>query len=219
MEFYNSGLIEKYGAFAIEKQSFFADIVQEMDWNADIEKGQIIFGGNLIFPIQILGTFSHSSETWLWSWANSRSGIPEKLLEHAKKLKKYGNVNKIDFFTESEFEIERDGMHYIGMVALGITEADGYYLGNYGAGTICLTVNAENAGKKFPNNHISIFSTFPQLMSQFAINHKEAFVHYLNAKQYAVETNENEIIGIRDKNKVKAVFDNLGRLTNLKDIK
>ena len=233
MEFYNRKLIEKYGAFAFEKQLFFAGIVEKMDWNVDIKKGEISFGDHLTFPMQILGTFSHSSETWLWAWANKQSGIPEKFLEHADKLKKYGDANNIDFLKEDQFEIERDDMHYIGLIALGITEANGYYLGNYGAGTMCLTINTKENGNKFPNDHISIFTVFPQLISQFEVNHKEAFVHYLNTKQYVMETNENEIIGtcgIRrraseserrfpsGKDKVKATFDNLDRLAKLESI-
>ena len=216
MEFYNRKLIEKYGAFAIEKQLFFAGIVENLDWNVDVKKGEISFGDHLIFPMQILGTFSHSSETWLW--ANKQSGIPENLLEHADRLKKYGAANNIDFLKEDQFEIERDDMHYIGLVALGITEANGYYLGNYGAGTMCLTINTEEIGNKFPNDHISIFTVFPQLISQFEVNHKEAFVNYLSTKQYVMETNENEIIGNCGEDKVKATFDNLDRLTKLESI-
>jgi hypothetical protein len=215
MEIFDKKLIEKFGAFAIEKQLFFADIVKAMDWNVDIRKGQIFFGEDLVFPIQVLGTFSHSSETWLWAWANSKSGIPEELLAHANKLKEYGSVNKIDLFTEGQFEIERNDMHYIGMIALGMTEANGYYLGNYGDGTMCLTIDAKEVGEKLPNDHVSIFTVFPQLISQFEINHKDAFMNYLNSKRYEVNVNGNEIIGIRDENKVKAAFDNLGRLTEL----
>ena len=215
MELYDVKLVEKYGAFAIEKQLFFANIVGERNWNVDVQKGEIYFGEDLVFPIQIIGTFAHSSETWLWAWANSESGIPEKLLGHAKKLKEYGTVHKIDFLTEDQFEIERDDMHYIGMIALGITGSNGYYLGNYGAGTLCVTINTEEIGEKFPNDHVSIFTAFPQLISRFEINHKEAFVNYLNTKKYDVKRNENEVVGVCGENKVEAIFDRLGRLIKL----
>jgi hypothetical protein len=32
---------EKYGAFAFEKQLFFADMVGKMNWNVDVGKGEI----------------------------------------------------------------------------------------------------------------------------------------------------------------------------------
>ena len=215
MEFYSTELLEKYGAFAMEKQLFFADIVGTKNWNVDINNGEISFDNDLIFPIQILGTFSHSSETWLWGWANSGSNLPEKLLEQSHNLKEYGKSQKIDFYTNSECEIERNDMHYIGLVAVGMFGASGYYLGNYGAGTMCLTISAKEIDKKFPNEHHSIFTVFPQLISQYEINHKDAFVNYLNQKNYKVQIDGNEVIGKNGEKEVKAEFDDLRRLTKL----
>ncbi|MCL1992792.1 MAG: hypothetical protein FWG66_07580 [Spirochaetes bacterium] len=79
MELYNKELVENFGAFAVEKQLFFAGMIGKKDYDVDIGKGEISFGGDLVFPMQILGTFSHESETWLWSWANTKSGLPESL--------------------------------------------------------------------------------------------------------------------------------------------
>ena len=59
MELYNKELLEKYGAFALEKQLFFADIVGEMNWSVDLNLGEINFEEGLFFPMQVLGTFSH----------------------------------------------------------------------------------------------------------------------------------------------------------------
>jgi len=221
MEKFNNELIERYGALAMEKQLFFAGIVGKMNWNVDVKAGEISFDNELTFPMQILGTFSHSSESWLWAWANTKSGLSEKVINLASELKNYGEKNKIDFLTESSFEIERDDLHYIGLIGVGISDSNGYYLGNYGAGTMCLTIESKEIEKKFPNDHISIFSTFPQLISQFEINHKKAFMHYLNQKKYKVEEREDNIIGISasGNEKVQAKFDKLERLTNLEDIK
>ena len=215
MELYNQKLLEKIGGFALERQLFFAEMVGKMNWNVDVGKGEITFGNDLVFPMQIIGTFSHSSETWLWSWANAQSGLPEKVIAHAKELKEYGKTHKIAFLKEKEFEIERDDLHYVGLVALGLSESNGYYLGNYGAGTMCLTISSKEISKAFPNDHVSILTTFPQLISQFELNHKEAFLNYLDQKKYKVEKNSNVIIGTNKKNKVEATFDDIGRLKNL----
>ncbi|MGL4599597.1 MAG: DUF6882 domain-containing protein, partial [Bacteroidia bacterium] len=48
-------LIERYGGMAFDKQLDFAELVGGKNWNADIGKGEISFGGELHFPIQILG--------------------------------------------------------------------------------------------------------------------------------------------------------------------
>ncbi|MDR2901425.1 MAG: hypothetical protein LBV20_07910 [Treponema sp.] len=218
MQCFNNELIQKYAAFAMEKQLSFADIVGSKNWNVDINKGEISFDDEFVFPMQILGTFSHSSETWLWGWANTQSGIPEKLLEQSKLLQEYGHSHNIDFLTQEQFEIERDDMHRIGLLALGMFNADGYYLGNYGAGTMCLTISSDEIRKKFSNSHHSIFSVFSGLISQYEINHKDAFVNYLTQKEYQIEKNGTEIIGTKGKDIVKALFDTLDRLETLTNI-
>jgi hypothetical protein len=215
VEFFNKELVEKYGGFAMEKQLFFADMVGKLSWNVDVESGEITFGNEMTFPMQILGTFSHSSESWLWAWANTKSGLPEKVVDQSKKLKQYGEANGIEFLTEADFQIGKDDMHYIGLVAVGHGKSEGYYLGNYGAGTMCLTVNSMEIGEKFPNAHHSIFTVFPQLISQFKIDHKKAFENYLLHKKYSLEKDGNVIVGIGGNKKVEATFDDLGRLKNL----
>lgn len=215
MELFNKELMEKYGCTAFEKQLHFADIVGKMDWNVDIGKGVISFDNKLVFPIQLLGTFSHSLDTWMWSWANTDSEIPKGLLTYANKLKQCGIDNKIDFLTEPQFEIERDDMHYIGLVALGLGDATGCYLGSYGEGTICLTVKSRDIEEKFADDHVSIFTVYPRLISQYEVNHKQTLVNYLNQKKYKVEIKEDELTGIRGENSVKATFDHAGRLAHL----
>ncbi|MDR1291043.1 MAG: hypothetical protein LBK06_07580 [Planctomycetaceae bacterium] len=208
-------MIEKYGGIATEKQLFFAGIVENLDWGLDLDKGEISFGGSLVFPVQILGSFAHSPETWLWGWANSESDIPENLLEDVQKLKEYGDTHKIDFLTSPQFKITRDFMHYVGLIAIGMFGASGYYLGNYGDGTICLTISSKDIDEKFPNNHLSILTIFPNLILQYETNHKETFMNYLNQKGYEIEKNENEIVGKKGKDKIKATFDELNRLKEL----
>ncbi len=82
-------LLERYGAIALDKQMNLGEVIGGNNWNIDINAGEISFGTNLIFPIQVLGTFSHSSETWLWSWANTKSGFPENTIQQAQQLRKY----------------------------------------------------------------------------------------------------------------------------------
>jgi hypothetical protein len=216
MELYSKELIEKHGGFALEKQLFFANRVGKMGWDINLNEGAITFDDGTFYPMQILGTFSHSSKTWLWGWTNTESNIPENLLEQSQKLKEYGTLHKIDFFTNEEFEIEKDDVHYIGLVALGMFNQNGYYLANYGSGTMCLTISSESIDENFPNDHHSIFTVFPQLLFLYEINHRKAFLNYLTQKGYNIEKTKNKITGINGENKVKAIFDNLDRLKELK---
>ena len=208
-------LIEKYGGIALEKQFHFGEIVGDLSWNVDMQTGKISFGEKFVFPFQILGTFSHSSETWLWAWANERSGIPGNLMKQALTLQKYGQDNQIDLLKNSEFDANKSDLHLIGSIALGMFNASGYYLANYGQGTMCVTVKSDEIDSSYKNNHYSIATVFPQLISLFEMNHKNALISYLQAKGYETKEDGNVLTGSRDGKVITAVFDNLSRLTKL----
>lgn len=89
-------LIERYGGIVLEKQLDFGEYIGTAGWNIDMTKEEIRFGNDLIFSIQVLGTISHSSQTWLWAWANTKSGLSESVIQQALQLKKYGEDYEID---------------------------------------------------------------------------------------------------------------------------
>ncbi len=84
-------LIERYGGIALDKQIDFGEIIGNNNWNVDMQQGIISFGLNLVFPIQVLGTIAHSSQTWLWAWANTMSGLPpqfNRTIPPAQKIRR-----------------------------------------------------------------------------------------------------------------------------------
>ena len=97
-------------------------------------KEEISFGPDLCFPIQVLGTFSYSSETWLWAWANSKSGLSEHIIEQSLLLKKYGEDNGIDLLLNNSFDFSKDELHLIGLIASGMFNTSAYYIADYGQG-------------------------------------------------------------------------------------
>ncbi len=209
-------LLEKYGAIVLEKQLDFADLIGEYPWSVDMKKGEISFTEDLTFNFQIMGTFSHSSETWLWAWANEQSGIPEPLLEQALKLKKYGEEHNIDLLTLSDFDFSQEELHLMGTIAAGLFDNDAYYVADYGQGAMLVTINDDkikNARKDSPQR---VLTVFPQFISQFDVNHKNAFENYLMLKGYEVYETENAVKASKNGNEITTEFDKLSRLTNLK---
>jgi hypothetical protein len=209
-------LIEKYGGIALEKQRHFSSILSDSHhWDVDMDTGEIRFGDKLIFPFQILGTFSHASESWLWAWANERSEIPATLMKQALALQKYGQDNEIDFLKNSCSDAAMNDLHLVGLIATGMFNASGYYLANYGQGHMCVTVQSDEIDNGYESNHHSILTVFPQLISLFEMNHQKALIHYLQTKGYETKEEGNILTGSKDGKIIKAEFDNLFRLTKL----
>jgi hypothetical protein len=208
-------LLERYAALAYDKQNDLYEVIGDNSWNADTEAGTISFGPELVFPLQILGTFSASSQTWLWAWANAQSELPARLLAQAEQLRAYGEQHGIELLTASEFDATEQDLHLVGIIASGMFEASGYYLADYGQGIMVVTVESELIDQVPKNDFARIPHAFPQVISAFEMQHRPAFIHYLTQKGYAVTETADSVSAVVDAGTLTATFDPLGRLANL----
>lgn len=207
--------LEKFGAIALDKQRNLFSVIGENSWNVDMQKQEIYFG-DLTFPINVLGSFSHSSETWLWIWENKAGGYSEAIMEKALSLKKYGEENNIDLLKIPQFDAVENDLHLIGMIASELFNSSCYYLANYGQGTMVLTIDSDIIDKSESEEMARISTVFPELISSFdVVNHKTAFANYLAAKGYEITENGNELTSEKNGNKITAVFNENNLLTKL----
>ncbi len=209
-------LLERYACMAWEKQKDFAEIIGNHNWNVDMGKGEISFGSELHFPIQVLGTISHAAQSWLWAWANTRSGLSQQIIEQSLQLKAYGEVNNISLLSSDSFDFSKDELHIIGMIASGMSGASSYYIADYGQGAMVVTIKSELIDKQRKDSHHAILTVFPQVISQYEMNHRLALKHYLTAKGYTITESGPELSGTRNGDTIQATFDELSRLTQLK---
>ena len=208
--------LEQFGAAALEKQRNFYEITGDLSWNVDMDKEEITFGEHLTFPMQVLGSFSHSSETWLWIWDNKAGGYAESVMKQALLLKQYGEENNIDVLTVGKFDAVENDLHLIGMIAVEMFNGSGYYLGNYGQGTMVLTIKSDLIDRVESEEFSRILTVLPDLFSTFEIqNHKNVFTNYLTQKGYKLTSNGNEIKAEKNENVINAVFNEDNLLTKL----
>ncbi|MBC9933058.1 DUF6882 domain-containing protein [Chitinophaga qingshengii] len=208
-------LIAQYGGIALDKQNDLAAVIGDNNWNADLEQGVISFGEHIVFPIQILGTFSHSSETFLWGWANTASGIPENLLQDALQIKQYGEKTGLPLFTTSQFDAAVNDVHYIGLIASGMLGSSAYYVADYGSGALLVTIKSPLIDEARTETPQRVLTVFPQLISLFEMNHQQALAAYLKAKGFEVTAKDKELSATYNSNTIVATFDELHRLASL----
>lgn len=206
-------LFERFSGVAFEKQLAISDSIANLDWNVDMSAGTVTFGEKLTFPIQMLGSVSHQSQTWLWAWANAQAQISPDSLTQAIELKAYGSKNNIPELTETIIPATDNEGHVIASIASGMFKNRFYYAGNYGAGTAFFTIDVtEEELKEQPE---SVLEVFPQLIMTFELNHKKALSFYLKDKGYRVFETNDSLTGVSAKITVTAYFDELNRMTNL----
>ena len=211
-------LIEQFGGVAFEKQIVLDDIVDNKPWQIDMEKQQIVFGDDLYLSFQLLGTYSYSTKTWLWAWANDKSDLPESIIQQALELKKYGEDNGIELFTHCNLNAGQGDLHIMGLIASGIFNASGYYIADYGEGSLMLTFSDEHIEQTYQKNstHLQILSVFQQFISTYEMNHYFVLKHYLLAKDYQVTFDDGlKLIATKDQCQISAEFYNLLRLIEL----
>ncbi|MUT65348.1 DUF6882 domain-containing protein [Paenibacillus sp. NEAU-GSW1] len=206
-------LLERYSGIAFEKQLAMTDLIGDLDWNVDMIAGTATFGTEFTFPIQMLGSVSHQSNTWLWAWANTQAQMSATILKQANELKAYGTKHNIAELAEKTFSATSHEGHAIASIASGMFKNRFYYAGNYGAGTAFFTIDtAEEDVKKQPE---SVLNVFPQLIMAFELDHRKALSFYLQDKGFEVIDSDDGLTGVSSRLTVKAYFDKQSRMTNL----
>lgn len=212
-------LIEQYGGIGFEKQIDLEDVIVDKPWEIDMDELQLVFGDDLHCSFQLLGTFSHSTKTWLWAWANEQSDLPEDVIEQSLELKKYGEENNIDLFKTPKFDATEDDLHLFGLIASGMFKSSGYYIADFGQGTLVLTFNNDYIDQIHKENdtHYRVASVIPQLIADYEVNHYAAIKHYLLAKDYQIIFDDGlKLIATKGGKQITAEFDNSSRIIGLK---
>ncbi|WP_299326266.1 DUF6882 domain-containing protein [uncultured Maribacter sp.] len=207
-------LIEQHAALSFEKQLVFGEVIESNAWELDMGKGNIIFG-DLDFPIQIIGSLSFNDSSWMWGWANAKSGMPENLLVQSNQLKEIGQDKGIKELTDGHFNVEEGFEHKIGMMACGLFNSKSYYCANYGQGTLVVTIDDDKIPEIDKERLEKVLTNFPQLISAVDLNHKNTFKNYLIDRDFELNILENKIEGLKNNKILTAEFDELSRLKSL----
>lgn len=209
-------LLEEFAGIALEKQLAFQEIIGSNAWNVDVQQGIIAFGPQLRFSMQILGTVSHGSKSWLWAWANVQSALPPGIIQQSLQMKAYGETNGIDLLRNDSFGFTKEELHILGSIASGMFGSLAYYIADYGQGAMLVTINGTSSADNPSAVHLRILTVFPQVINQFDVNHRNAFSRYASHKGYAITEDETTVTVRKNDQQLTAKFDNLSRLTSLK---
>lgn len=208
-------LFEKNGGIGLEKQFSLSEVIGDRNWQMDIDTRTLIFGGDITMDMEILGSYSYQSGTWLWIWANEQAGYPDAVTESARQFKAMGEEYNIEFLIKDEYKIEPIDVHALGIIASGEFNASAYYAGDYGEGIALMLVKSALVDSLDYNEEARILTTFPQLISNFTVNHRRALIAYLEAKGYGYTEKGKELVANKRGNEIVATFDNENRLSKL----
>ncbi|WP_316738239.1 DUF6882 domain-containing protein [Pedobacter aquatilis] len=208
-------LIERFGGIAFDKQIAIADAIGANSWSLDMINEKINFGDAVEFSFKILGSFSRTTGTWLWAWANTAVEESDESLLHANKLKAYGEENDVDFLKLDSFEASNIDLHLIGLTASGFLKTTGYYIADYGTGAMVFTIQNDEILTKEEIGCEKIETVFNQLINDFDVSQRFALKFYLMEKGYEVTEIGNNLTATHNAKTIFAEFDNENNLTKL----
>jgi hypothetical protein len=208
-------LFNDYAAATFERQLRLNELIEEYAWDADLDAGTLSFEERATFPIQLLGTESERSHTWLWAWANESIDNPA-ILEAAAALKSQGEWREIPELTTAQLPLADVTGHTLGLAVTGLLGYDAYYLGHYEGGAALMVFKAPEL-RTGDDSAPRLVSVFSQFIAAFACEHRPALLGYLKAKNYRVTETDAGLEATTGRgDTIVATFDNLGRLTDIR---
>lgn len=207
--------LSTYAGMAWDRQLDFADKVGDRPWSADTAQGLISFGDDLRFRMQVLGSYSFQSGTWLWIWAHTQAEVAPAFTEVARQLQGFGAAKNLALFTEPRTALRQEDLHAIGLIAAGADNSAGYYLGNYGEGILLALIDPDHGLPSTAAKPERVPTVVSQLIGDFDLDHRLLLQHYLAAKGFSVQETGSRITGQHGANRIVADLDAQGRVSEV----
>ncbi|KAB7779747.1 MULTISPECIES: DUF6882 domain-containing protein [Xanthomonas] len=199
---------------AYARQLALADVLAERRWQMDLGEGQVYFGEDLQFPIQLLGTAAEASASWLWAWANTASNLPPALLADANALRAHGEREGIAELAAPSSALGEDGGHQIALLA-GALRGRCYYRAPYDGGALFFLLEDVPAAVFAPCDDARVLRLLGELPMQFELDHRAMTDGFLADQGYALQRDAAQTVATRGNTRIVLAFDAQARLTGI----
>lgn len=127
---------------------------QEKGWRLDQKRGLVywVFDDGLLAraPVQIVGTYNKSDNTFLWAWDHKT--VLEPLREHASKAKAFGTKYGIEDLTKRKVQVSEDEAFALAAVTNRIAGGNGIYKAKTDGPTVFMTFGEVELNRAVPES-------------------------------------------------------------------
>lgn len=208
-------LLSRYVGTAFAKQLAFADLLGERNWGVDISEGRAMFGDDLSYPIQLLGTEAEGDASWLWAWANEGSHLPSALLHACHQIRDFGIKEQIPELEHRSFPLCVASGHMISMVASEMNPDYCYYRGPYNGGALFFLVAELPQELLSPVATQRAITVLTEVISQFDVDHLEMAQSFLQSQGFTLQHNSHQLVARRSSDAISISFDARQRIDNI----
>lgn len=214
--------LESHVLRVLENQFKLFEALGPHNWSFDMNEGTLAFtkeSGEVLAkcPVQVLGTESKESNTWLWAWANPQSNIPAALLQGVKKVKEAAARENLPLFgAESGFllEYERLGTE-LAVICTGYLGMFTYYACAYEGGAMYCAIERCPEAERIPRTALLVNRVIFTAITTLEVSHRQAVTAYLGEP---IAHTGDEFTWKAGTGEVKVRFDEQGRITKLEEV-
>jgi hypothetical protein len=209
-------LLSRHIASSLLKQQALGSFLGEHSWSANLESGQVDFGRGRTYPLQILGSESEVSDTWLWGWANEESGIPDGVLVCARQLQAFGTKHGIAELLQPEISLTEVDGHQFALVASGLSKASAYYRGPHKEGAVFFTMQNVPLQQHLQQSPVELINIMSGIISQFPVDHRIMARSFLQDQGLIIAGTDQELVATApNDDEITIRFDELGRIAGM----
>lgn len=189
-------LFEQQVMIGLSRQMALSDYLGGGAWQIQIDAGTLEIEGCGTFPIQVLGTESDLSNTWLWAWANQQSNFPKAVSREVNAIHRHGQAQGIEELTQPTFSLASYDPHQIAMVCAALSKLDYYYVAGYDNGALYTLIDGvPEQVDQVPLARIN--SVILDAINMYPFNHRTACLPYLRQQGLQIEETENKVVAAR----------------------
>ena len=204
--------LECYALITLEKQDKLELLTGESMHEMDLDAGIIRFN-DLQFAMQVIGTESDNTLTWLWAWSDEQTEIPSPLMQSAIQLRNWGTNEGVTEFTLPSLDLNRVDGHIIALIGAEICNASCYFRECYEGGAVFLLLFDKLIDNQLPFDRERLLRRLSDIFSRYDINHRNTLLSYLRLKKLSSVEERNLVsCELESGERLNMEFDTAGRL-------
>lgn len=207
--------LERFALLSLEKQDKLESLIGEHLHELDLDAGVIRFD-RYQFPMQVIGTESDNTLTWLWAWSDEQTELPASLMQSAIQLRTWGSAEGLSEFTVPSVDLNRADGNAISLISAEVCRASCFYRDSYEGGAVYLLLFDAIIDKGPPFDRQRLVRRLADLLSRYDLNHRNTLLFYLAAKKLSPAATGTTIsCELESGERLLAEFDEAGSLTTI----
>jgi hypothetical protein len=177
-----TSLFEQYALPAMEKRRKMLRLTEGHLTDLDLEAGSARFGASLTLPLQVLGTESDNSVTWLWAWAEEQTEMPEQVMRSSREMKAWLEQNGLRELALPSLDLGvADGIQ-LACLATEVCRASAFHRDGYEGGALFLLFFSDQIDRQPGFTLDELIGALLDLGSRYSFDHHRALAAYLRTR-------------------------------------